>query len=261
MSRIDIVSTTTRDEVSEDFLPFYLGETMEEAEETYSLFSNLLNIIAFSYSKHTGIDPGDLFAAGLEGLARAKRDWDETKGNCSFRSFAVLKIKTSMNECCRKLKSIVSIPEYIRVAHLYITNIKTLLEGYGEAPESIDYSLKNSILLTSKLHYEFDKLKKLAKNSGVPYLNLIKNAEHVPTDYYLNEDMSQDELQEAERRRLAAALVVSKLQDKMTASELHVANGIMAGKSYGEIGRTHDPKRSIAWVQKTLENMKEKFTK
>lgn len=270
MSRVDVESTKYQEAAPEEFLPYYLGTTQEEAEETYNLFSNLLNIMSFAYAKHTGIDPGDLFAAALEGLARAKRDWDEDRGNCSFKSYATLRIKTAMNDCCRKFKSIVSIPEYIRVAHTYITNIKTILEGYGESPEVISYVLNhNNTSSIGKIHdkdegrilSELDKLKRLAKNSGVPYSNLIKNAEYVPTDYYLNDEMSQEELQEAERRRLAAALVVSKLQDKMTESELHVANGIMVGKSYGEIGRTHNPKRSIAWVAKTLDSMKEKFSK
>lgn len=268
VNKIDIVSTGTFKKEEEEFLDFYLGETQEEAEETYHNFSKLLNIVSYSYSMNTGIEQSELFGAALEGLARAKRDWDHTRGNCTFKSYAMLRIKTAMHECCRKNKSIVSIPEYIRVANIYIRNIKTILEGYNEPPESIERIIRHRDARgvvrihkvdKARLEAELDKLGRLASNCGVPYLNLIKRAEFVPTDAYFDDTMTQEEMYEAERRRMAAALMVSKLQDKMTPTELHIANGIMAGKSYGEIGRTHDPKRSIAWVQQQIEKMREKF--
>jgi len=267
MANVEVVSSAAV-EGDEEFLDFYLGSTQEEAEETYYLFSNILNIISDAYAKNTGVDQEDLFGAALEGLARAKRDWNPSLGKCSFKSYAMFRMKTGMNTACRK-KSVITIPEYIRVAHTYITNIKTILEGYNEEAQDIAYVLRNAdsnyidvihAVDRERLKLELNKLEKLAKNSGVPYTNLIKRAEYIPTDYYLSDDMSQEELWQAERRRMAAALMVSKLQDKMTDSEIHITNGIMAGKSYGEIGRTHDPKRSIAWVKQQLDKMRERFT-
>lgn len=269
MSKIDLISSTPLEE-SEDFLSYYLGDTQEDAEETYTSFAPFLNMISSSYSNLTGIDAGEMFSAAVDGLARAKRDWDPERSNGSFRTYATFRIRTSLNTCIRKNKSMVAIPEYIRVAHVYITNVKTILEMYGEEPHKISYILKrgtvDNIDKIHKVDYiriekEFEKLSKLAKNSGVPYRNLVERAEYVPIDSYLHDDLAQDEMYEAERRRMAAALMVSKLQDKMTEEEIHVANGIIAGKSYGEIGRTHVPKRSIAWVQNQLNNMKEKFNK
>jgi DNA-directed RNA polymerase specialized sigma subunit len=268
MGRIDVIEEKHHESAKEVFLPYYLGETQEEAEETYHLFSNLLNIIASAYSNLTGIDKGDLFADGLTGLARAKRDWDPDRGDCKFRNWAILKIKTAMNDCCRRNKSIVTIPEYIRVANIYINNIKTILGAYGETEENIRYALRHGTvshirsinkLDFERLNSELSKLDTLSKNSKVPHKNLIKRAEYVPTDAYLDDGMTQEEMETAEKRRMVAALVVSKLQDRMTPSELHVANGIMAGKSYEEIGRTHIPPRSIAWVTKQLDSMRNKF--
>lgn len=106
---------------------------------------------------------------------------------------------------------------------------------------------------------ELEKLGRLIRNCKLDRINLIKRAEFVPSDMSYDESMTQEELYDRQRQRLAAALVVSKLEDSMTPTELHIAQGIMAGKTFAEIGRTHDPKRSIAWVQDRVNEMREKF--
>ena len=268
MTKIDIVSTTTVDKEQEDFLPYYLGDTPEDAEETYTLFDNLLGVMANAYADHTNGLLEDYFAEAVKGLARAKRDWDPTRGECKFKTFAILKIKNALNEYYRKNSSIVNIPHYIRVAHTYITNIKTILGCYDIHIDSIRFILRHGELLKfadfnksdlKRINNELNKLKTLSKNSDINLGNLIKRAEYVPSDMAYDEGMTQEELNNREKRRLAAALVVSKLEDSMTETELHVAHGIMAGHSYGEIGRSHDPKRSIAWVQKKVDEMRDKF--
>lgn len=268
MTKIDIISSTPVEDAEENFLPFYLGNTPEEAEETYKSFSWLLGIMAENYSRNTDVLMEDYFANAITGLARAKRDWDPTRGGCKFMTFAILKIKNALNECYRKNNTIVSIPAYVRTAHTYITNIKTILEGYNVHPNSIKYILEKNHLPRfgafadgdfNRILEELEKLNKLIKNSDLDRINLIKRAEFVPSDMSYDESMTQEELYDRQRQRLAAALVVSKLEDNMTPTELHVAQGIMAGKTYGEIGRTHDPKRSIAWVQDRVNEMREKF--
>lgn len=268
MTKIDIVSTKALGEEQEKFLPYYLGETPEEAAETYELFSNIIKIMANAYAKNTDVLAEDYFAEAITGLARAKRDWDPTRGGCLFRTFAIMKIKNALNECCRKNSSIVNIPSYVRLAHRYILNVKTILEAYNISPEGIDRALKNcrvpSLGITSEVDFErakkeLDKLCTLAKNSGVKIEDLVDRAEYIPSDISYDEGLGQEEMADLDRRRLAAALIVSKLEDSMTKEELHVARGIMEGKTYAEIGRTHTPKRSIAWVQKKLDEMREKF--
>ena len=267
MTKIDIISSEPV-EAEENFLPFYLGNTPEEAEETYSSFSWLLGIMASNYAKNSDVAMDDYFAEAITGLARAKRDWDPTRGGCKFQTFAILKIKNSLNECCRKNSRIVNIPAYVRTAHTYITNIKTILEGYNVHPDGIKFVLERDNIPKfdhlapadlKRIEEELAKLRKLVKNCEVDRVKLIKRAEFVPSDMSYDESMTQEELYDRQRQRLAAALVVSKLEDNMTPTELHVARGIMAGKSYAEIGRSHNPKRSIAWVQDRVNEMREKF--
>jgi RNA polymerase sigma factor (sigma-70 family) len=268
MSKIDIISSTSVDDAEENFLPFYLGNTPEEAEETYSSFSWLLSIMASNYATNTDILMEDYFAEAITGLARAKRDWDPTRGGCKFQTFAILKIKNALNEYYRKNSRIVNIPAYVRTAHTYITNIKTILEGYNMHPEGIKFVLEKDHLIKFgamankdfiRVLEELEKLNRLIRNCELDRINLIKRAEFVPSDMSYDESMTQEELYDRQRQRLAAALVVSKLEDSMTPTELHIAQGIMAGKTFAEIGRTHDPKRSIAWVQDRVNEMREKF--
>lgn len=268
MAKIDIVSTESLDKEQETFLPYYLGDTPEEAEETYEFFSELLNIMAQAYAKNSDVVAEDYFAEALTGLARAKRDWDPTRGGCQFRTFAMMKIKNALNEHYRRYSSIVNMPHYVRVAHTYITNIKTIYEGYGVPDE---FFRKTIIKLeqyrdrpmadqdAKRVGAELKKLKKLVNSTDVSAEKMLERAEFVPSDMSYDESMTQEELHRREKRKLAAALVVSKLEDSMTDDELHVARGIMAGKSYAEIGRTHPKKRSIAWVQKKVKGMREKF--
>ena len=267
MSKIDIVSTKTVEVESEKFLPYYLGETPEEAEETYKSFSKLINQMAGAYSQNSDITKEDYFSEAITGLARAKRDFDPTRGDCKFKTFAIMKIKNALNDYYRRNNSIVNIPYYVRTAHTYITNIRTILERHNLDVDSIatiieaDKAFLNTLVGKDgpRLKEEANKLKRLAKNSKVRIEDLIERAEFVPSDMSYDEDMTQDELFKREQRRLSAALIVSELEDYMSDKELHIARGIMAGKSYAEIGRTHDPKRSIAWVQNEVEKMREKF--
>ena len=268
MAKIDLVSSTSVDAAQEAFLPYYLGATPEEAEETYELFSWLLGVMASAYASSTDVSIEDYFGEAITGLARAKRDWDPTRGGCQFRTFAIMKIKNALNEYCRKNSSIVKVPHYVRVANTYITNIKTIFEGLGIPEEFLRKTLESGEQYRDRaisdtdakmLSKELDKLKTLAHNSGVVLANLVERAEFIPTDMSYDESLSQEQLYQREQRRLAAALMVSKLEDHMTEDELHVAHGIMAGKSYAEIGRTHPKKYSIAWVQKKVDEMREKF--
>jgi len=268
MTKIDIVSSVPVEEKREEFLAYYLGATPEEAEETYKEFSWLINIMAQAYAKNSKMSAEYYFAEAITGLARAKRDWDSTRGGCQFKTFAVLKIKNALNEYCRKSNSIVVIPYYVRTAHTYITNVRTILEGHGMTPQKARMILNKGLMPwlrdlprseISRVQEELDKLKRLARNSEVPYKTLIERGEFIPLDMAYDEGMSQEELFKREQQRLAAALMVSRLEDHMTDEELHVARGIMAGHSYGEIGRSHDPKRSIAWVLDKVNEMRDKF--
>lgn len=266
MKNYDVISQTPVAGEGEVFLDYFLGDTQEEAEKIYNEFSWRLNIMANSYSQWSGVDKADLFGEGLTGLARAVRDYDSERG--TFLTFAIYKVKNALNECCRKNSSIVSIPAYIRTAHMYITNIKGILEACSLDPDDITKMLMGGYARTTadmmmvngdfdRLDAEFNKLNTLARNSKVPYDNLIKNAEFIPSNVCFDESQSQEEMDERNKQLIAAALLVSKLEEHMTDLERQIANYIMEGKTYNEIGEVYD--RSGVWVRLQLDEMKRRF--
>jgi len=272
--RYNIISQTPVDDKSEVFLDYFLADTQEEAEEVYQKFAGLLNIVATSYARWSGIDKGDLFGTGLTGLARAVRDFDESRGG-KFKTFAMFKIKNALNEHCRRFKAVVTVPSYVRTANTYITNIKGLLEGYSVGLNGIDEALyaggvwiledKKAILMAeadrNRIKSEFKKLKRLAEHSKIAYHILVDRSQYVPSDMRYDETMTQEDLYDREKQRVAAALSVSKLKDHMSDLELSIAEGIMEGRTYEEIGNSVEPKRSAVWVRQNLDKMRAKFSK
>lgn len=266
MANLDITNKIPVDE-REEFLSYYLGDTPEEAEETFERFSSLLNIVAKSHARLTGLDKDDLFGTALTGLARAKRDFDPSRSN-NFKMFAMFKIKSSLNEFYRKNKTIVSIPAYVKTANNYINAIKFILRDCSM--EDVQEVLYNG-RLTKELVIEktdmdacekyLKQLKKLSRNVKVPYQRLVNRSEYVPSKVGYDDGEATLEWSNREHELLTAALRVSKLKDRMTDDELYVAEGVMEGKSYSEIGGRHHPRRSVAWVKLQLDNMHRKFLK
>ncbi len=267
MANLDIVNKTSIDE-RDEFLGYYLGDTPEEAEETFEEFSALLNRIAGSHARLTGLSKEDLFGTALTGLAKAKRDFDPSRSD-NFKSFAMFKIKSALNKFYRKNKTIVSIPAYVKIANNYISAIKFVLrECNAKDVQEMLYNghLKGGLAITNAdveaCRKYFRQLKKLAKNVKVPYQRLVDRSEYVPSEVVFCDDGEvTQEWFARERELLAAAILVSKLKDRMTDDELYVAEGIMDGKSYVEIGGSHHPRRSVAWVRLQLDYMKAKFEK
>jgi RNA polymerase sigma factor (sigma-70 family) len=269
MGKIDVISSETLPD-KEDFLDYYLGESAEEAEEVYREFLPLIRKMAGSYCGATNIPYEDLFAEAITGLARAKRDWDPHRSNGKMKQFAVIKIKSALNDYYRRTGSIVSIPYYVKTANRYINSIKSLLHSYDEITrgdikrliERQEYDLvlagveqndKKSVIS------ECNKLLRLSINSEVALPNLFDRAEFIPSSETYDEYITASDADDYERERLANALLVSRLEEKMTNEELFVAKGIMAGKSYREIASSYIPPRSIGWVQNRLKAMREKF--
>ena len=267
MSKYDVISSSPVED--ELFLEYFLGNSLEEAEELYLNYENSLNYMASSYAMWAGLDKGDLFGAGLTGLARAVRDFDPNRGG-RFHNFAVRKIKNAMNEHCRVYKGVITVPVYIRTAHTHIRNIKGLLEAYAVDPYEISeclakgYVSSNIYLVKAdwkRIDSEFEKLENVAKNFNIKYDTLIEQAEFIPTELSFDESMTQEEMHERNNRLVGAALLVSKLKDHMTDQELFIADSIMEGKTYEEIGDEMNPPVSKARVKQILNEMKDKFKK
>lgn len=266
MKKYDVVSHTPVED-SETFLEYFLGNTQKEAELLYFKFADRLNYMAGSYSNWSGLDRGDFFGAGLTGLARAARDFDPDRGG-KFDAYAMRLIKNAMNEHCRVYKGVITVPVYIRTAHTHIKNIKGLLEGYSVDPYYISESLHKGQLVDDvhlarkdwqRIATEFRKLKGVCKNYNIKYEALVAQAEYIPTEVSFDERMTQEEMHERDNRLIAAALMVSQLKDHMTDVELRIAEGIMSGQTYEEIGK--DMGVTKARIRQILDGMKEKFTK
>lgn len=230
----------TMKENNEEYLDYFLGNSPEEAETTYVEFADMLNQFARSYSLSSGIPRADLFGEAVMALAAAKRDYDPEVGNRSFKTFAIYRIKWALNAYVAENLCVVRVPAYIQTANSYINSIKYLLSKYDLPYEDIrDVLLEDSSLKEGsydEIRRYKDALINLAKRHKLDYKALIDRSEFLPGDVYLNEDMGPDELIERENHMLRAALIVNQLKEHMDDEELIIAEGVMAGKTWHEIG-------------------------
>lgn len=228
-------------ETYEELPKHFLADTPEEAEELYSKFYSLLNILSYSYSTQINLDKSDLFGEALIGLARAKRDFDPQRSN-KFKTFAIYKMKAAMNEYVRKNAKATTVPAYIRHANRQITLLKDLcdigaeeLYKSAEADEP-DLSKMHSVWAKKKATELFSNLKGAAIRAGISTAELIRRAEFTANDVRYDDHLDQDDVENDTENRLQAALFVEDIKTVMTDRELVIADGIMEGKSLREIG-------------------------
>lgn len=267
---IKILSTKELPEYTEEFLPFFLGNTEEEAEQNYKTFSKTLNKMARAYSRCSGLEEEDLFGASLTGLARALRDYDETRTD-NFFVYAHYRIRSVLNEYCFRNKSVVAVPAYVAFAHGHLNKIRNILIKYPGGDESFksvlfDEDLLDGMKIPTKerslckealLH-----LRTLSKNSGVSYNDLVERAEYVPLNVSFEESyMTTEDFEERDIKQIQTTALISTIRDKMTPKERSIADGILMGKTYDEIGAEQNPPRSAAWVRKQLNNVKQRILK
>ncbi len=228
-------------ETYEELPKHFLADTPEEAEELYSKFYNLLNTLSYAYSTQTNIDKSDLFGEALIGLARAKRDFDPQRSD-KFKTFAVYKMKSAMNEYVRKNATSTTVPAYIRHANRQITLLRDLcdlgaeeLHNSAEAEEA-DLSKMHSVWAKKKAVELFSNLQKGAIRAGIPTAELIRRAAFVVHDVKFDDYLDPDDVENDTENKLQAALFVEDIKTVMTDRELMIADGIMEGKSLREIG-------------------------
>lgn len=264
-----ILSTKPLEEYTEEFLPFFLGNTEEEAERNYEAFSKTLNNIANAYARFSKLEKEDLFGTALTGLARALRDFDPSR-NSNFLMYANYRIRSVLNEYCHKNMSIVSIPSYIALAHGLINKIRNILFKYI-GPEGVvkpiilSRKIPNVGMTTKELSTYKEALahlESLSKNREVSFEDLIERAEYVPINVSFEETYLTDEdFEERDVKQIQLTALVSKIRDRMTDKEQVIADGIMMGKTYDEIGLEMTPPRSASWVRKQLDNVKNRIMK
>lgn len=220
----------THIELREKFPKHFLGDTIEEAEDTHRQFSGLLNTIAYNYSMGTGIEKYDIFGEALTGLARAKKDFDPNRSD-NFRNYAIYRIRDAINTYVRGFGTVVRVPAYLKAAHRHLGQLQ---EGCPKAAEL---------------------LRKAAKRAGISTDTLIRRAELIPLDVEY-EDQHTDE--EAEQQ-LYTALVVERLKKHMKDDELYICDMIMAGNTYEEIAETFG--KTPPWVVYKLRRLRERLEK
>jgi RNA polymerase sigma factor (sigma-70 family) len=215
---------------NKDFLPYLLGNSEEEAAQTFLDYQNLLNKMAYSYSEATGIDKGDLFGEAITGLAKAKRDHDTNKASLSTYAFMV--ITDTLNDYARRNSMVVSLPSYVRKAHGIIERIKGLLNSHNLIFEAVITESSENIPEDIRINYDYlvEKLNNAANRASIDTKELIKRAEFIP----ISAEFKDDKL-ETETLASSEALV-SELKTLMTDEEWFISQGIMEGKTYDEIG-------------------------
>lgn len=232
----------------------FLAETMEEAEAIYKRFEKKLNSFAHSYSAATGVERAELFREGLIGLARAHRDWNPDRSE-SFDTYANFIIKDALNECVRKNAAVTSIPAYVKKANSNLNEIKRIAERNEvnwqvvvidqELPISLP---QNDAVRSTELVLN---LIKAAKRSKVEYEKFIKRIELLPTNIQYEE---YEEAHNEENDRLEAAIVVAKLKEHMSKTEEIICDGIMADKTYEQIGK--ELGKTGSWVAGQIKHLR-----
>jgi RNA polymerase sigma factor (sigma-70 family) len=244
--KYDIIKQTVVCEY-EEMPEHFLADTPEKAEKLFEEFSATLNALSYTYSLSTGIDKSDLFGEALIGLGRASRDYDSERSE-NFKNFAIVKIKSALNEYARKNATSIIVPGYILAAHKNINELKKQLkvDYIGDITELPD---SNIVVL----------LKRAAERAGITLKELIKRSEIIPSDVEYRDcfDTESISLFEEDQDKMMKALAVQKLLNLMDDTERKIAEGIMEGKSYSEIGNEFG--KTDGWVAYKLNRFKEKL--
>jgi len=171
----------------EKFCKRFLADTEEEAEKLLKEFDYNLELLSNKLSKLTGIDREDLKSEGIIGLARAKRDFDETRSS-NFTIFALYKIKDAMREFISTQAINIKIPQYIVDASRLGTVLKGLTEkAVGPISASLidvwkmsdKYKKPNN--LAKEIEDTREKIKNLAERSHTSVIDLLDRADILPS--------------------------------------------------------------------------------
>jgi len=224
---------------TEGLLPYFFADTPQKAEEIYNKYNKLLNMLASKYAATTNIPKSDLFGEALMGLAKACKNWDPNRSS-NFKIYAIYRIKDELNEYVRNNIAVVTIPSHIKKANSHLNEIKSICKRYD-----IDYTV---ILIDQNIPdnlREVDAIRltnlvlfiiRAAKRACVEYGEFLKKIEVLPKDMVL-EDFDENVNSSSCEDRVEAALIVEKLKGMMDPTTLAICEGIMADKSFDQIGK------------------------
>lgn len=240
--------------MEEKYPAYFLGETIEEAEETHNRFVGLLNSLTKEYSLHTGLDKSDLFNEALFGLAEAVKKYDPERSN-NFKDFALFKVKDKLNEYVRIYGSTVNIPKYIDQTMKLIKRINNIVETYGYSYNDINLILNkeyknidlscNDLVKCEKI---YEKIQNIANRSSISIEKLLKRTEFIPI-------FTENEIEEVEYNEQSSG--ISEILDKLEEDEVEIALKLMEGKTYEEIAM--DLNKSSSWVSDKIKIIRKKI--
>ncbi len=267
MMKFDVIKKKVI-EYDTDLPEYFFSDSAIEAEKLYKEFAVTLNGFAYTYAAATGLDKSDLFCEALIELAEAKKDFDSSRSD-NFKSYAIFRIKDTLNVYVRKNASSVSLPNYIKKANANIVTIKDVLTKYGlfkyENSLTLDDLNQSDSELTGTdkkiLGRAIKSLTNAANRSNMELDKLMRRAEYIPEriDYTEVKEEIESDYANREIEKLNAALIVNDLKKYMTPTELDIAKGIMEGKSLKQIGIDHN--KTSAWVSSKLVNLKKKLSR
>ena len=245
---------------------YFLADTPEEAEELYKEYYALLNNLSYTYSLSTNIDKSDLFGESLVGLARARKDFDPERSN-NFRTFAIYKIKSALNEYVRKNSMSIAAPAYIRNANRHVMLLKDAFESCNTDLGYLLEAFEVGKLETKSLKIEwlreraqdlFEKLSNGAERAGITVKELVKRAEHIPTDIKYDDYIGVEEANLEKEKRLEMALLIENMKSHLTETEIQICEHIMDDRTYENIAAKFG--HTAPWVNQQLDKMRRKLT-
>jgi len=254
--KYDIVKKSTV-HTYEEFPKHFLADSMEKAEKLYQEFSKTLNYMAGKYATTSGLEKADLFGEALVGLARANRDFDLTRSD-NFKTFALYKIKDALEEYVRNFSTPVALPAYLKKSQRIMHRLVGLLHSKGTSDEDIQDIFDGNIdkLPDHQCLELHGYLTNAAERAGISLPVLIERIKNLPHSSSDTENVEADNRAE---EKMYAKLVVDGLKNHMSKNELEIAELIMEGKTFEEIGRRFN--RTDAWVAQQLDKMRTRLKK
>lgn len=260
--KYDVISSKKVETADRPIYPQYLlGDSAKEAEDTLKEYEKYLNNIASAYASLVPtIDKGDFFIEGIEALAKAKRDYDSTKG-CDFKPYAKFIIIDAMNEFIRKNKAIVQIPSYISKSNKIIYKIKQIL-GENEIDwfnilfehtDELSDDIKEPLM-----HYK-NMLENAAERASISCRQLADRAEFLPNTTLDVDTVGLELTTEIDHDKMMARLVVDKIMPLLDDTEKLIAEMIMLDMNKREIAGVIE--RSDMYVADRIKSIKQKVLK
>ena len=259
--KYDIVKESSV-ESYEEFPKYFLADTLEEAERLYKDHYSLLNNISYTYSLYSNVSKSDLFGEALIGLARANRDYEDGRGS-KFKTFAIYKIKTVLNEYVRKNSGTVAAPAYIKHASRHFELLKGIFKACNN--DSLDECFEKGKLigklggLKQKASEAFAKLESAAVRASITTEELVRRIEFMPTEVAFDDYLTAEDLLREETNKLEMVMFIDDIKCYISDVEKEIIDCLLDGMPYNKVAKRFN--KSTPWVRQKLNDIRDKIQK